>query len=67
MIIIFKSHHLSPSFSFLILKQLEGGGEPFNHDQDYNKEVVMIMIIMIMMIKDKIMVELSLSGGGVNM
>ena len=34
---------------------MEGGGEPFNHDQDYNKEGVMIMIIVIMMIKDKIM------------
>ena len=34
---------------------MEGGGEPFNHDQDYNKEVVMVMIIVIMMIKDKIM------------
>ena len=34
---------------------MEGGGEPFNHDQDYNKEVVMIMIIVIMMIKDNIM------------
>jgi len=33
---------------------VEGGGEPFNHDQDYNKEVVMIMIIVIMMIKDNI-------------
>lgn len=33
---------------------MEGGGEPFNHDQDYNKEVVMIMIIVIMMIKDNI-------------
>ena len=33
---------------------MEGGGEPFNHDQDYNKEVVMIMIMVILMIKMKV-------------
>ena len=51
-----ESDHLSSSFLLSwYWNQVEGGGEPFNHDQDYNKEVVMIMIIVIMMIKDKIM------------
>ena len=46
---------------FVDLNQVEGGGEPFNHDHDYNKEVmirwmmmvltmVMMMLLMMMMI-----------------